>query len=304
MKILVIGLGSIGLRHVEIIKKIRPLANFYALRSKKQVENFIGINNLYDPKEISNYEFDFAIISSPSYFHHRDIKLLMELNIPLIVEKPLVTNLKQLQSISKFEIKHNIYVAYNMRFHPLIVFVKEYINNKIKRINEVNSYYGSYLPEWRPKKNYKNIYSAIESLGGGVHLDLVHEPDYIIHLFGFPLKVNTKYRKVSQLEIDTVDYANIEFEYEKFTAQITLNYFRKDKKRTLEIITDDDSIVIDFVKNKIYSHLNKQYIFSSDKDLMAISYTKQIEYFFSIYKNKTLSESNFNSALMTMKVLL
>lgn len=304
MKILVIGLGSIGLRHVTILKKIKPQATFYALRSKKDTNFFLGIKNLYDTKEIFLYEFDFAIISSPSFFHYRHIKLLEQLNIPIMVEKPIVANKEQLKKIKKSELKHKIYVAYNMRFHPLIVFIKKYINEKKLRINEVNSYYGSYLPEWRPGKNYKKIYSAVESLGGGVHLDLVHEPDYIIYLFGFPQKIRTRYRKVSQLEIDTIDYANIEFEYDNFSAQIVLNYYRKDKKRTLEIITDDDSITIDFVKNCISSNMNKQIIFNSDKDLMAVSYTKQIEYFLSICKNKMLLESNFNSATMTMKELL
>ena len=58
------------------------------------------------------------------------------------------------------------------------------IRNKI--INEINVYCGSYLPDWRPETNYKNIYSSYKNKGGGVHLDLFHEVDFIYWIFGNP----------------------------------------------------------------------------------------------------------------------
>ena len=43
-------------------------------------------------------------------------------------------------------------------------------------------------------------------MGGGVHLDLIHEIDYLIYLFGIPKEIKKQYRKVSKLNIDSNDY--------------------------------------------------------------------------------------------------
>ena len=88
------------------------------------------------------------------------------------------------------------YVGLNMRFHPLIIYLKNYLNKSDFKIYEINAYYGSYMPSWRPG-NHKKLYSSNNELGGGVHLDLIHEPDLLHFLFGLPkkfLKVLEKYQ--------------------------------------------------------------------------------------------------------------
>lgn len=304
MNVLIVGLGSIGLKHYDIIKKLKPEAKFYALRSRTESIQVNGIENIFKKDNLHKYDFDFAVISSPSYLHLDDILNIINLDIPIFVEKPIVTNLDQLNIIENINKEKYIHVAYNLRFHPLINFIKEYIQNNQFKINEVNSYCGSYLPNWRPQKDYKKIYSANKSLGGGVHLDLIHEPDYIIYLFGLPSSSSCSYRKISNLDIDSIDYANIQFEYEEFSAQIILNYFRKDTKRTLEIITENDSLMVDFVENNIYSVNQKGIIFSSNEDLMSVSYVKQMEYFLNMITDKKLFQSNLDTAIQTMKYLL
>ena len=46
MKVLIIGLGSIGKRHISIIKKLQPKTKFYALRSSKKSKDYEDIVNL------------------------------------------------------------------------------------------------------------------------------------------------------------------------------------------------------------------------------------------------------------------
>ena len=48
-----------------------------------------------------------------------------------------------------------------MRFHPLILKLKNMIDNKkIKNIFYVNSVWGEYLPNWHRYENYETSYAS------------------------------------------------------------------------------------------------------------------------------------------------
>jgi len=220
MKILIIGLGSIGKRHVKIIKELKINSQLYALRSSRTNDSIEYVKNLYTWEEVKCHNFTFAIISSPSALHFEHIKNLSKFNVPIFVEKPLCISKDQLRELNKKNFNSLIYVALNMRFHPLIAYLKEFLNSSNYKINEVNVYHGSYLPDWR-LTNHAEVYSSIEELGGGVHLDLIHEPDYLFYLFGLPNKVYKNKRRVSGITLDSVDFANYIFEYQETFPLLT-----------------------------------------------------------------------------------
>ena len=229
MRVLIIGLGSIGKRHINVIKKIQPKTKFYALRSSKKSIDHQDIVNINSWDEVDKYNFDFSIVSSPSSLHLEHIEKLSKYKLPVFVEKPLCVNKSQLKKININKFHAMTYVGLNMRFHPLIIYLKNYLNKSDFKIYEINAYYGSYMPSWRPG-NHKKLYSSNNELGGGVHLDLIHEPDLLHFLFGLPKKILKSFRKVSNITIDSIDSSKLIFEYEDFSATITLNYFRMDKK--------------------------------------------------------------------------
>ena len=109
---------------------------------------------------------------------------------------------------NKFNIKKNtFYVGYNLRFNPIINFLKKKI--KSKKIWNVNLFCGSYLPGWRSNIDYKKSSSAKKGLGGGVLLDLSHELDYLQWLFGNITIQYCKSKKLSNLNINTDDFLNL-----------------------------------------------------------------------------------------------
>lgn len=300
MKVLIIGLGSIAAKHIAALRRIDYAIEIYALRSSRSSVGHDGITNLYSYDDISGITFDFIIIANPTSEHDRTIHKLLEFNIPLFIEKPLshakvdIALIKQLQSQSLLT-----YVACNMRFLDCLKYVKEHVRG---RINEINVYCGSYLPQWRPNIDFRKNYSAIPELGGGVHLDLIHELDYIYWMFGEPLSVSKLLSNHSSLEIESVDYANYILEYNGFSASVILNYFRRDAKRSFEIIFDDRTWYVDLLTNTVYC--NGDIIYNSDQADLD-TYIEQMSYFMMLVKNKeTMSFNTVGDANNVLNICL
>ena len=304
MKILIIGLGSIGKKHVSIIKSICSEVEIYALRSDRNTSSYLDVTDIYSLEEIEPVKIDFAIISNPTAEHKKTITELVPLGFPLFIEKPVSSSL-DIENLNKLLIQKKIitYVACNLRFLDCIVFLKDKLSQVQgkKRLNEVNVYCGSYLPDWRPNTDFRESYSAIVELGGGVHIDLIHELDYIYWLFDLPKEVIRNFRSKSSLAISSFDYANYLLDYEEFCVSIMLNYYRRDPKRSLELVFEDETWEIDLLKNKITC--NNQILFSSDQHI-ADTYQIQMEYFMNCIQNNKETFNTINNAFDVLKIAL
>ena len=60
----------------------------------------------------------------------------------------------------------------------------------------------AHLPRLAPRVDYRTVYSARKALGGGVTIDLIHEWDYLVDLFGVPEELYNLRGTYSELEID------------------------------------------------------------------------------------------------------
>ena len=275
MRILIIGLGSIAKKHIKALKSLSEEFKIYALRSSLDANKYEDVINIFN---LDDTVFDFAIISNPTHLHFKYIKLLASKSIPLFIEKPAVHSLDNLDEILNLVAKKKVttYVACNLRFHPCLKFLKEKIDNQNLRINEINVYCGSYLPDWRPGLDFKKIYSANPKMGGGVHLDLFHEIDYVTWLFGQPKSYSSFKRSVSSLSIDSIDYANYILEYKNFTTSIILNYYRKKVKREIEIVFDQATWNVDLINNTIKTDLGEVIYKIKQFDCQSIFFSRNL----------------------------
>jgi predicted dehydrogenase len=304
MKILIIGIGSIAKKHIKAILSFDLNATIYAYRRTKPSSTVENVINIYSLDNF-NENIDFIIISNPTSLHGKTILEVIKFKAPLFIEKPVLHNLK-LEKLLKVELKKNniiSYIACNLRFHPAIQFIKKYLSTHEVKINEVNIYSGSDLTKWRPDDDYRKSYSSFSELGGGVHLDLIHEIDYCTWIFGYPIKINSFLASKSTLGIDSIDSARYILEYKKFNIGITLNYFRKDTKRDIEILTENETILVDLVKCKIYNKTSKKILFEQ-KYKIEDTYYNQILYFIKCIKNKNLPMNSFNEGIEILKIAI
>lgn len=298
MKILIIGLGSIAKKHIQALRFLDNKIDLFALRSSTTASDLPGIKNLYSWKDLDFAAFDFALICNPTAYHYEILEKFKNTEIPLFIEKPLFSsiNFKTENLIEEFNRNKRItYVGCNLRFLNCLQKIKKLLENE--HINEVNSYSGSYLPDWRPGQDFRKVYSSHSEMGGGVHLDLIHELDYIYWIFGKPIGVNKLLRSKSDLYISAVDYANYQWEYNGFCASIILNYYRKTPKRNFEIVCGSGTYNVDILKNKIF--FEGKEIFNSEQKFID-TYTDQMHFFIEKVIN---GKEKFNTASEAYKIL-
>ena len=304
MEILIIGLGSIANKHVNAIKELTPNAKIFALRSGKKDSIVNGISNIFNIDELQSKP-DFAIISNPTNLHAAYIKELAIRDIPMMIEKPALHSLKDAEMLLELIKRNNCftYVACNLRFHPCILFLRNYLAANKSKVNEISVYCGSYLPAWRPNVNFKEVYSANLAMGGGVHLDLIHELDYTTWLFGQPLQFNGFHSNLSTLGIDAPDYAHYLLKYAHFNATVTLNYFRRDPKRQVEIVFDDLTLTADLINNKVEN--GKGELLFEDVNFSVLNtYILQLKYFIERLSKQEPPMNTFEDSLDVLKIAL
>lgn len=267
MKVLVIGFGSIGKRHYDVLSKLSEIQSI-DLVTKQNIEDKICYKNLEVVDNINQY--DYFVIASETNKHFEQLKFL-EKNVKnkfIFCEKPLFESKKDL------EIKNNkVFVGYVLRFHPLLEKLKEFIKNE--KIILANAKCGQYLPYWRPNTDYKNCYSAKKEDGGGVLLDLSHEIDYVQWLCGQINEIKSYQVKISDLEINSDDLTMLMGKtYKDILVNISIDYISKSTHRRLFVETFEHTYELDFILNKLikknktgleeiysFSNLERNYMF-------------------------------------------
>ena len=241
--VLIIGYGSIGKRHAKILKKFKDILKIY-IYTKQKCKGFYRLQNLNEIKRINP---DYTIVSSKTSEHYKYLAYI-EKNLKektVLVEKPLFNYYR------KLKIKNNkVFVGYNLRFHPIIAFLKSYIERK--KIFSVNINCHSYLPNWRKNVVYSKSNSAKKKYGGGVLLELSHELDYLQWIFNDVRKLNyALVKKISNLKIDTEDYVSIEGSTKITNFHVNLNFFSLQSQRKILINGKNFSLEANLIKNTI-----------------------------------------------------
>jgi predicted dehydrogenase len=300
MKVLIIGMGSIANKHVNALRTIDPDVQCMALR-RAHTDEVNGVKNIYSKAEIPS-DIDFVIISNPSSLHNETIDWAIELGKPLFIEKPTLTSLEGADTLLEKIDQHQIvtYSAFNMRFHPVIQWLKKHVITN--DVVECNAYCGSYLPDWRPQTDYRQGYSAHAELGGGVHLDLIHEIDYVAYLLGYPERSFGIAEHVSDLEINSTDIARYVYFYKNKTAGITLNYYRRDAMRYVEFVLKSGTWKADLLKNTVMNDQGET-LFTTTETMLD-SYVHQMRYFITCLKNNNRPMNSLAESLASLQICL
>ena len=311
-KVLICGLGSIGRFYVGLIKKEWPNTRISILRSgfgEIKKEELLAENIFFDKNKAKDWAPDFCIVSTPAPFHLDQALFFGREHIPLLIEKPIgipfqkKDKWKELISLSN---KTPIHVGYVLRQDPCLKLLKSNIsNNLIGKVIEADFYAGSWLPNWREGIDFKQAVSARKELGGGVLLELSHEIDLALWIFGH---INLQIAFINNSKIFDIDVEDQAYLLGSTNAGTNiswrLNFCSNIEKRVISIIGTNGEIICDIKKGQLIYNLlgdkEKKKKFLNSKEFI---FRNQLEIFFDQKNNSGNYLSNVHDGLAVLKII-
>ena len=274
MKFLVVGLGSIGQRHVRNLRTLlgnkteitayRSRGLDLVINEDMSVERHMspeqryGVQTFDDMETALDQEPDAVLVTNPTGLHMPTALKAAQYGCNLFIEKPLSDRLDGASDLLEMVERQGLValVGYQLRFHPMLRKVRQMLSDgAIGRVVSARLEFGEFLPDAHPYEDYRAGYAARRDLGGGVVLSLIHEIDYACWLFGSPTMAFAIGGRLSQLEMDVEDTASIlmkcSVEGTMVPVQIHLDFVRRPPTRSLQIVGDQGTIFWDYHSNDL-----------------------------------------------------
>lgn len=260
MKILIVGLGSIGRRHLRNLKKIAPEAEIGVWRQQSQHPDLGDLapavsQVFFAEQDALAWGATAALITNPAPLHVGTGLLLAEAGSHLFVEKPFSHSLEQAGDLIELCRQRALVlmVGYGFRFYPPLQRVKALLDEgRIGRPLFLRSEVGQYLPDWRPGRDYRLSVSARSDMGGGALLELSHELDCARWLMGEVDSVSAMVGRLGDLEIDVEDYAEVALRFASGAmGNVHLDMVQRPPTRTCRITGTDGTIAWDLDGHRV-----------------------------------------------------
>jgi len=313
MKILIVGGGSIGQRHLRNLMQLgqRNISIFDIQKKRldKLKKKCSFLKTIAGLEDVKAGDFDCALICTPSAFHLHPAMTLAKKKINLFIEKPVSHTLQGLSRLLTMVKRHRLVtmVGCNYRYHPGLMEAKKMlVKRAIGHLAGARIEFGFYLPDWHPWEDYRNGYSAQRKMGGGVLLDRIHEVDYASWLFGKPTHVLGLLSKQSRLKIDVEDSADILLRYSNdFTVSIHLDYIQRKRTSTCEIFGNNGTILWQPEKKRLLltRRNKKKKIWSNPRYQLNRMYVDEMKHFLKQVRTKKKTCYSVEGGAETLKIV-
>jgi len=274
MKILFVGLGGIGQRHLRNLKSIlgdtlevhayRVRGRAQALTEQLEIEAGADLEARYGVRVHRDLDAALAqaptaaFICNPSSLHVPAAMAAAEAGCHLFVEKPLSHTLAGVEALIRVVERRGLValVGFQLRFHPCLQALRGQLREgRIGQPLSARAEVGEYLPGWHRYEDYRRMYAARSDLGGGVILSQIHEMDYLYWLFGLPRRVFTLGGHLSSLDIDVEDVACsvLDCEVNGRTLPVLLHqdYLQRPPSRGCTVLGEQGKIVMSLSEPRV-----------------------------------------------------
>ena len=263
-KVLFVGLGGAGQRHLRILRKLLPSSTLFSayrktgvtplLRSDFTVDSQSTVESAYQLRMFDSLEAAFVdgpnltVISTPTFFHREPMMRAMECGSGVLVEKPWAESLQGFSKFSSGILFKDLpfLISFQRRFHPQIARAHQaVISGEIGRPIAATFSVYSNVPSWHLYEDWRNLYAVRSDLGGGVLLTEIHEIDLAGWFFGLPDAVFCLGGNRSSEKLSVEDTVQITLLYPNLSVQITLCFMHKRPSRSFHVVGTNGDIFWD-----------------------------------------------------------
>ena len=274
MKVLFIGLGGIGQRHLRNFRRVlgasldaiafRVRGESPTLTDTLQVEQGVDLMEKYEVRAIREFESaldenpDLVVVSNPSSMHVETAAAAVDRQLNVFVEKPLAHTPDGIAALVEKAGRSRVIgvVGYQLRFHPCLERAHAILRDELLgRVVSARAQVGEYLPSWHKYEDYRQMYASRRDLGGGVILSQIHEFDYLYWMFGMPSRLFTIGGHLSHLEIDVEDVASTVMQMNGNGHQVPVHlhqdYLQRPPARGLEVVGTEGKLAVDLIATRL-----------------------------------------------------
>jgi predicted dehydrogenase len=229
----IVGAGSIGMRHLDVAMNLVGVrAVVIPVRAERLTElQRAGVATAASLREVAG-PMSQAIVATATGRHLADGLEALELGFDVLMEKPLACDAREGQRLldAARASGRRLMVGYTLRFSDSLTRFREWLA-RLGAVHAVRVECRSYLPDWRPGRDHRSIYSARER-EGGVLLDVSHEIDYAGWIFGWPKAVSALLVNTGRLGIESEEAAHLRWTTDSGTVvTVELDYLSRPSKR-------------------------------------------------------------------------
>jgi predicted dehydrogenase len=259
VKLAIVGLGSIGRRHLGNFHDlgVEALSAYDAAPAQREsAAAQFPFASVAPTLEAALEDVDGVVVSTPPDSHLALAWMAAERGAHLMIEKPLTQSAEGVEALLSFCDARQLRVltAYNWRYWPPMLLVERMLKEgRIGQIRAARTEYAYHLAFHRyHDKDYRQFYMSDAKQGGGCLLDESHAIDYMRWLLGEITEVSAVVDRVSSLEISTDDIADLTVRFVSGTVgNIHMNLFAWNIHSHFELLGENGVIQWHRSKNEI-----------------------------------------------------
>lgn len=249
-RVLIHGFGSIGQRHLRVIRTADPTADLAVLSEHGRHLDTAGTTTqwFHTLSDALAFHPHAVVVANAAVAHVKAASTWLQAGAHVLVEKPLSTDTEGLQPLDMLvrTSGRTLQVGYNLRQSSGLRRMREWCaQGRLGRVHSARVEVGQNLATWRPGDDPLRSVSAQRALGGGVLLELSHEIDYLQWLLGQVDWVSAHLLRQGTWNMDVEDTALLTMGFsgpDGCVASLQMDFVRHDSTRRCTLIGEQGSL--------------------------------------------------------------
>lgn len=320
MKVVVIGLGSMGKRRIRLLKgnfdNIEIIGVDLNAQRRAEVEDIFKIKTFESLKEAIDKENpNAALVCTAPLSHGKIILEALNNGIHVFTEINLIQDkYEEIINLAK-DRGLKLFLSSTMLYRNEIDYIRKSVNDCDDKVNYIY-HVGQYLPDWHPWENYKNFF-VNEKRSNGCREIFGIEMPWIVKTFGKVKSINVIKDKISKLDLNYDDSYIVSFEHENGNKGVfCVDVVSRKAIRNLEIYGEEIHIFwngtpnslmnLDLESNEIkkvetYSTIDKDTRYA--ENIIENAYLEELDVFINKINGKESDRYTFEDDLYVLDII-